>query len=156
MAVRPRLSVRLFKQMQGLTLLELVLVLLVLGLAYALSGPLLTDGNIGLDSRAATRQMAAGLRKARSIAVTEGRETILTLDVENRTFSVSGDKRGYQLPRRVDLSMFTAQQELVDDRMAGIRFLPDGSSTGGRITIVAGDLQHVLDVDWLTGRVTIR
>jgi general secretion pathway protein H len=44
----------------------------------------------------------------------------------------------------------------VDDKIAGIRFLPDGSSTGGRITVAVGEFEQLIDVDWVTGRVTVR
>ncbi len=55
---------------QGFTLLELLLAVFLLGLVYALSGPLLEAGNAGLSIKSAARQLAAGFRKARSIAVT--------------------------------------------------------------------------------------
>ncbi len=37
----------------------------------------------------------------------------------------------------------------------GIRFYPDGSSTGGRVTLSLEGLQMRVDVEWLTGRVRI-
>ncbi len=36
-----------------------------------------------------------------------------------------------------------------------IRFYPDGSSTGGRNTGSSGEGKYLVDVDWLTGRVSI-
>jgi len=37
-----------------------------------------------------------------------------------------------------------------------VRFFPDGGSTGGEITIVAGARRRVIEVDWLTGRAALR
>jgi len=68
---------------------------------------------------------------------------------------VSGDPKVYTLPSRLDLSLFTAQSELVRDQTGSIRFFPDGSSTGGRVTLAAGDSKLAVDVDWVTGRVTL-
>ena len=34
-----------------------------------------------------------------------------------------------------------------------IRFFPDGSSTGGRITLSTDRLAYLVDVDWLTGKI---
>jgi len=44
----------------GFTLLELLLVLFLLGLVYALSGPVLGAGSGGLSIKTAARQLAAG------------------------------------------------------------------------------------------------
>jgi general secretion pathway protein H len=140
----------------GFTLLELMVVLLLLGLLYGLAVPMLGDGSTGLDIKAASRQLAAGLRKARGIAVTQRREAVLTLDVEGRTFSLTGDPKIYALPKRLELALFTAQSELVREKTGGIRFFPDGTSTGGRITVSAGESKQLVDVDWVTGRVAIR
>jgi len=140
---------------RGFTLLELLLVLFLLGLAYGLTGPMLTEGSVGLDMKTAARQLAAGLRKARSTAATERSETVLILDVEERFFAVTGDSKRYKLPPSLFYSLFTAESELVRQQTGAIRFYPDGSSTGGRITMTAGGQKASVDVDWLTGRVRI-
>jgi general secretion pathway protein H len=139
----------------GFTLLELLLVLLLLGLAYGLAGPMLGSGSTGLELKAAARQLAAGLRKARSIAITERREAVMSVDVAARSFSVTGDPRTYTLPQRLELALFTAESELIHDKTGNIRFFPDGSSTGGRVTVAVGEAKQMVDVDWITGRVAI-
>ena len=140
---------------RGFTLIELLVVLLLLGLMYGLAAPMLGAGSTGVDMKAASRQLAAGLRKARGVAVTERREAVLTLDVEGRRFSVTGDPKIYALPRQLELALFTAQSELVREKTGNIRFFPDGTSTGGRVTVSAGESMQEVDVDWLTGRVKI-
>jgi len=60
-----------------------------------------------------------------------------------------------ELPKGIDLKLYTAQSEVTSERKGGIRFYPDGSSTGGRITLSAGERKYLVDVDWLTGRVSI-
>ena len=140
---------------RGFTLFEVLLVLLLLAVVYGLAGPLLTEGTPGLEAKSATRQLAAGLRKARSIAASEHREALLVLDVKERTFSVTGDPKVYQLPKKLEYSLFTAESEIVRGEKAAIRFYPDGSSTGGRVTVTVGSDRNMVDVDWLTGRVAI-
>jgi len=141
---------------RGFTLFELLLVLLLVGMLYGLAMPMLGAGSTGVDIKAASRQLAAGLRKARAVAVTERREAVLTLDVDGRTFSLTGDPKTYSLPKQLDLSLFTAQSELVREKIGGIRFFPDGTSTGGRVTVSAGESKQWVDVDWVTGRVAIQ
>jgi general secretion pathway protein H len=139
----------------GFTLLELMLVLLVLVMAYGLAGPLLGDGSVGLDMRSAARQLSAGLRKARSLAVSEQRESALVVDLEKKTFSLSNDTRVYPLPPRLEVRLFTAQSQVIDAQSGAIRFFPDGSSTGGRISVGVGNDWQEVDVDWLTGRARV-
>lgn len=124
-------------------------------MVYALAAPLVTTGVSGTELKASARQLAAGLRKARSEAVTRRHETFLTLDVEGRRFELSGERRVYSLPKDVEISLFTAQSELVNEKTGAIRFYPDGGSTGGRITVAARDRKYSVDVNWLTGQVAI-
>ena len=124
-------------------------------MAYSLAGPLISSGVSSTELKASARQLAAGMRKARSDAVSQRRETVLTLDVENRRFQLSGDSRIYRLPKDVEVKLFTAQSELVDSNTGAIRFFPDGGSTGGRITVSAKQRQYSVDVNWLTGQVAI-
>ena len=124
-------------------------------MAYSLAGPLVSSGVSSTELKASARQLAAGLRKARSDAVTRRRETVLTVDVEGRRFQLSGDPRLYRLPRDVEVKVFTAQSELVNPNTGSIRFFPDGGSTGGRITVTAKQRQYAVDVNWLTGQVAI-
>ena len=124
-------------------------------LAYSLAAPLVSSGVSGTELKASARQLAAGLRKARSEAIARKHETVLTVDVEGRRFQLSGDQRIYRLPKNVEVKLFTAQSELTDANTGSIRFFPDGGSTGGRITVMANERKYAVDVNWLTGQVTI-
>ena len=139
----------------GFTLIELLVVTVIMVMAYSLAGPLVSSGVSSTELKASARQLAAGLRKARSDAVTRRRETVLTVDVEGRRFQLSGDPRLYRLPKDVEVKLFTAQSELVNANTGSIRFFPDGGSTGGRITVTAKQRQYAVDVNWLTGQVAI-
>jgi general secretion pathway protein H len=56
----------------------------------------------------------------------------------------------------VKVSLYTAQSETVDETAGRIRFFPDGSATGGQVTLRGGAVQRKVDVNWLTGEVKIR
>jgi general secretion pathway protein H len=107
------------------------------------------------ELRGATREVAAGLRYARSGAVATRRETRLLLDLEQRTFRIDRDSRVHELPKKLEMKLFTAQRDLVDAKSGAIRFFPDGGSNGGRVTLASGERKFEVDVDWLTGRVAI-
>ena len=72
-----------------------------------------------------------------------------------RGWTVADDPVGHALPQGADLKLFTAQADIVNDSTGAIRFFPDGGSNGGRITIGSGERKYDVDIDWLTGRVTI-
>ena len=139
----------------GVTLLELLIVIALMGIVAALVVPMFGGPVSTSELRATARQLAAGLRLARSEAVSERRETFLVVDVAGKRFKVDREAREHALPSKVDLKLFTAQNDLVSENVGAIRFYPDGGSNGGRITVAAGARKFNVDVDWLTGRVAI-
>lgn len=140
---------------RGFTLIELLAVLFIGALIYALILGTPFRGVSAADLKAAARTVASGLRQAQSTAMTTRRDATLTLDVEAREFEVAGAGQSQRLPDGIELKLFTAQTEVTSGRRGAIRFYPDGSSTGGRITVGAGQRKYLVDVDWLTGRVSI-
>ena len=140
----------------GFTLLEVMLVLVLGAAAYALVLSVPLRGGSSADLKSAARTLAAGLRHAQSVAMATRRDAVLTVDVEEREFIVTGQSEAKRLPKALEVKLFTAQQEVTSERRGAIRFYPDGSSTGGRITLASGERKFLVDVEWLTGRVTIR
>jgi len=139
----------------GFTLLEIIVVLAIGVAIYALLLGLPMRGASTSDLKAAARSLASGLRQAQTTAMVTRHDATLTLDLDAREFAVSGDREPRKLPDGIDLKLYTAQSEVAGERKGAIRFYPDGSSTGGRITVAAGERKYLVDVDWLTGRVWI-
>ena len=140
---------------RGFTIIELLVVMVIMALAYTLASPMISSGVSGAELKASARQIAAGLRKARSDAISRRQESVLTLDLASRQFQLTGDARVYRLPPSVAVKVFTAQSELVGGTAGSIRFFPDGGSTGGRITLSANARNYDVDINWLTGQVVI-
>ena len=141
----------------GVTLLELLIVLSIMAVAAALVYPMF--GGTGASNgelKSAARQVAAGLRFARSEALATRQETRLVLDLEQRTFRIDRDVYVHALPKLIEVKLFTAQSDLVNDRVGAIRFFADGGSNGGRVTLASGARKYDIDIDWLTGRVAIQ
>ena len=139
-----------------MTMIEILVVLSIMAIGAAIVVPMIGGtGASSSDLRSAARQIAAGLRHARSEAIAQRRETVLTLDLEKRSFRVAQEPREIALPDRVEIKLFTAQSDLVNERQGAIRFFPDGGSNGGRVTVASGERKYEVDVDWLTGRVAI-
>jgi general secretion pathway protein H len=143
------------RRLAGFTLLEVIIVLALGAVIYAviLAGPL--GKASAADLKSAARSLASGLRTAQTTAMATRRDALLTLDMDSREFLATGEQQTHRLPDNIDIKLFTAQAEVTSAKRGSIRFYPDGSSTGGRITVAAGERKYLVDVDWLTGRVSI-
>lgn len=126
---------------------------MIASLVLAVVPPRLSGAIAHAELKGAARELAAGLRTARSQAIAGRREVALVVDVEGRRFSIPGG-REVRLAEGVRLSAVTARSEAIGKEQGMIRFFPDGSSTGGRITLSNGGQRYTVDVDWLTGRVS--
>lgn len=139
----------------GFTLLEVIIVLALGALIYATVLSVPFGKASAADLKAAARSLASGLRTAQSTAMATRRDALLTVDMESREYLASGEQQAHTLPKSIELKLYTAQTEVTSERRGSIRFYPDGSSTGGRITVSSGERKYLVDVDWLTGRVAI-
>ena len=139
----------------GVTLLELMIVLMIIAFVSAIVVPMLSGGVSTSELRSAAREVASGLRYARGQAIAKRTESLLVINLDARTFSLPPDERLHKLPEKLEVKLFTAQSDLLNEKIGAIRFFPDGGSNGGRITLAAGERKFDVDVDWLTGRVAI-
>src|SRR2546427_10583985 len=84
---RPRLP----RRIAGVTMIELLVVLSIMALIAAMVVPMVSGPVSGSELKGAAREVAAGLRYARSDAVATRQETRLTFDLEQRTFRIERD-----------------------------------------------------------------
>ena len=140
---------------RGFTLIELLVVLAILSMALVFLPPLFPAGVSTVSLKGAARDLATGLRYARSRAITQNNEMAVTIDVDRRTYAIEKDVPSKRLPKGAEIVLTTAQSERVGISGGRIRFFADGSSTGGRITIGYEARRYHVTVDWLTGRVAV-
>lgn len=139
-----------FRQ-QGFTLLELMMVLSIMVLGFSAISINLSSGNDTLELKSAARDMISALRFARGQALVSHRQTTVEIDLTSNSYTVTGRDKNYQIPEDIDISVVTGQDEVAGEGTAKIRFFPDGSSIGGRITLEKGKIGWQIDVNWLTG-----
>jgi len=149
------ISDRYESRSSGVTLLELLIVISIMAFAVAIVLPMLGSGASTAELKSAARELASGLRYARGQAIVQRGEAFLVLDIEAHTFRIPPDVKVHQISDKIGIKLFTAQRDLVNEKVGAIRFYPDGGSNGGRITLAAGERKFDVDVDWLTGRVAI-
>jgi general secretion pathway protein H len=139
----------------GFTLVELLVVLTLLALLLAAVPPVLSAVAPRLQLSATTRALADDLRASRLAAAEDAVETVLTLDLARRRYRHGPDARERALPDGIGIEIVEAAAAERDLDRAGIRFYPDGSSSGGRVAVSHGTRRMFVSVDWLTGRVEI-
>ena len=143
---------RVHRREKGFTLLELIIVLFITVLGFSVIGINLSSGNEATKLKAAARDVVSALRFARGQALISHQETTLTIDLANNTYTVSQRDKVYSMPEEIDVTLVTAQSE-INDGLASVRFFPDGSSTGGRITLEWGKVGWRININWLTGQI---
>lgn len=138
----------------GFTLVELLVVLAMMALVAALAAP-----RIGPMTRgglvAAAEEVAGALREARTRSLAEGRPVAVEIDTAVGRIAAGG-RRALRTPPEVRIALIVAAAERISDTSGRIRFLPDGSSTGGRVTLRRGERTIDVGVDWLGGAVEVR
>lgn len=137
----------------GFTLIEILAVLALSALVIALALPMMTGGS-RMEMRSVAQMVATGLRETRDQAIDANRPMAMEVDVARRTIVLDGRTR--ELGEELQIRLVTVRSEKISAERGAIRFFPDGSSTGGRIVLAAGDATSLVDVDWLTGEVRIR
>ena len=138
----------------GFTLIEIIVVLAVVGFALLLIVGYKPPWSSGLGVRGAAAEVASSLRLARSEAILRNRPVAFEIDLASRRFR-AGSGAVRQLPSHLSIALLTVQGERRDVSTGDIRFNPDGSSTGGRISLGDGAHKMAVGVEWLSGRVSI-
>lgn len=143
------------KFQRGFTLLELIIVLFISVLGFAVVGSNISSGNESTRLQAAARDLASALRYAHGQALMTRRPVSVAVNLQDNSYRISNRDKRYQMDAHIVMSVTVAEEEMSQEQEAGIRFFGDGSSTGGRITLEWGKQLRRIDVNWITGAVSI-
>lgn len=135
----------------GVTLIELMVVLAVIAFAAALVLPRVSGSRERLTLEATAVQLSSGLKRARAATLRTNQEHALILDLVERRFWADGAVGAQRLSKAITISAEPVQ----DSGQAVFRFRPDGSASGGRITLESRGKSAVISVDWLTGATNV-
>jgi len=136
----------------GFSLVEMLAVLTILALSVSFAMPLLSGKSDGLRLETASSELAGAIRATRSAAIVSNKTMTLLIDVDRRTFeSAAVSQRSFAPDMEAKLTFASGIRSAFSD--GGFRFFPDGSSTGGDVTLSLHGKQTKLCVDWLTGGV---
>lgn len=140
----------------GFTLLELIIVLTIAGLAASVAASSFRGDKGGVRLRPLTSVLAADLRLARTRAIAQNHVTSFVYEPQSRTYRVDGAKVATRVPETMNLKMTTAGATSGNGAVR-MEFFPDGSSSGGQIVLTdKGGASAILTVQWLTGAIGVK
>jgi general secretion pathway protein H len=145
---------RSLRAQRAFTLLEMLAVIILIGIAAAAVSISVSHGLASARINAAAGELAAALRATRTQAIVHGKQSLFEVNTRDDTYSGAG-KQDVRLPKGLELSVTSATSDQSKGDIARIRFFPDGSSTGGRITLRSGTREWHVNVSWLTGAITL-
>ncbi|MCX2890191.1 general secretion pathway protein GspH [Pseudomonas sp. LB-090624] len=135
---------------RGFTLFELLLVIVLIGVATPLLAIGISRGLHSAQERTALANMVSALRSARMQAIGSGQPVRAGFDLQRREVHSAGHAPA-RWPEDFSVRLHTAE-----GLGAAFEFYPDGAASGGNIQIARGERHWRIDVGWLTGRVTLK
>ena len=139
---------------RGFTLVEIMVVLVIVALMMALVGSSISRNISGAHMRTAAGKVAASLRYTRTQAILTKSEQLFLVDTEKLTYQAA-EREAEELPEGMTVELNTARSELTSETVGGIRFYPDGGSTGGNVRLEANGRIYRVNVAWLTGEASV-
>jgi len=144
-----------YKSSRGFTLLEILVVMVIAGLMISLVPPLFSGAVSGTRLKGSARDFAIALRETRSKAIIHNAEQLVYLDLKTPRYRI-GNAKPLALPDDVRMAVEVVTGATLNEQTQHVlHFFPDGSSSGELITLSGGKRSYHLQLNWLTGSITI-
>ncbi len=127
---------------------------MILGLVAGVVFPRVARAPGPAELRQKSLEIAALLRTDRNTALRRGQEVLSRIDVEEGVVASGSGSRRVEFPRGVKAEFVQSSRELRVDG-SGIRFRPDGRSSGGVLTLSRQGAAYEISVNWLTSGVSV-
>lgn len=142
-------------------MLELIVVLAIAGVLFALGAPSVRTLSATMEYHDAVRQIVSAAKNAHRDALAQGVPIDLLIDTDRNRYALSANSPSVSadqftpLPEALDITVVFAAEVSPKRGLAAIRFYPAGGSSGGEISVTrpTGAGVH-LTVDWLLADVT--
>lgn len=144
----------------GFTLIEIIIVLFIIGIAAGLVGVWINRGSDSLEIRKFTKEISAVLRYARTRAAAEKKIYCFSIDKEKQSLILFTEEVDYKnvailmdKPIPEDLQMALLDR---DEESSHVAFFPRGNSTGGTISILNENGKgYWITINKITGKIDV-
>ena len=143
------------KSQKGVTLIELVIILVIIASIVSISASTLKWGSRNYDFRVSVIEFANFIRDSRQQALRQNQELVVFVDVQNLSYWAAKTKKLKKFPDDTKLSIVSAKYKNNAALVSKIKFFPDGSTSGANILISQNNKSFEIQVDWLTGKLII-
>lgn len=138
----------------GFTLFEmLVVMVLIAGISAAIM-VMSRKPSAQWQVKSAALVAASRFRDLRAAAIMSGLERIADIDVGQRVIRYGDGRAAVVLDPAIAISVVAADSERRSPSVAGLRFYPNGSSSGATIALKSEPHVYEVRINWLTGRVS--
>jgi general secretion pathway protein H len=138
----------------GFTLFEMLVVMTIVAMTMASMSLLYRTPSGASLAKSTALLTASRLRDLRAVAMSTGSERFAEIAPAARVLNFSDGRPAVRLDPSIEIAVTAADSERRSPGTAGIRFFPNGSSTGATITLKSDRQSYEVRVNWLTGRVS--
>jgi general secretion pathway protein H len=140
---------------KGFSLIEILIVLVIAVIIMGVVGPKISSGISSVKFKSITKEVVSGLRYARMKSITENRKIEFIVNLEQHFYRIDDENKNHPIPEDIEITLVTASTQVIGEEQGAIIYFPDGSSSGGRVTLETEQQKHLIDVNWLTGMVEV-
>ncbi|CAM5352023.1 hypothetical protein MAUB1S_06073 [Mycolicibacterium aubagnense] len=138
----------------GFSLIELMVVLAIIALMAVIAVPALSRRSNEPDLHHLSKELAARLRVAHTLAIATGKPQRIDFNPQTRIIRfLDGDRR--ILPAGTRMTLTTGLETTTSEQGATLTFLPNGSSSGMAIDLELTGKKSRVEVNWLTGTTSL-
>lgn len=138
----------------GFTLFEMLAVMVILSLVFAAVPIAARSTSPIAKAKNDAATISARLRGLRAAAIATSGQKFAVVDIAKRQIRFDDGRAPITIDRALSISVTSADSERTANGLRGIRFYPNGGSSGATITIASGSNGYRIRVNWLTGRVS--
>lgn len=133
----------------GFTLIEVLVVLTIVSVVVG-SISFVAYGKTD-DLRSVSQQVVQSIRLTQQRAIRDDRAYQIEIDLN--TNSIDFTENTVAIPKAYTITVKTAASQVIEDKLVGMTFYPDASSTGGSILIESENESFEIVVVWISGKI---
>ena len=136
----------------GFSLIEIMLVMVLIAVMVGITATFMSGSLEQARLRAVSKDLISALKYTRGQAVIKHEQKSIVFNVKERTYRAP-KKKLVKIPDEIEMNLYTAESDIIDEDSGKIRFFSDGSSTGGWVKLTYRTKIWKINVNWLTGEI---
>jgi general secretion pathway protein H len=133
----------------GFTLVEVLVVLTIVSVVVGSISYVVIGG--GNDLKSVSQDIVQSMRLLQQRSIRDDRPYQIEIDLNANTISFL--EKEIAIPEAFSVTVKTAASQVIEDRLVGMTFYPDASSTGGSIVLESDKEAYEIMVVWISGKI---